>query len=214
MQGAAGELEPRSVRCETESWPRDSEQPKITSYQLKGLISPQLGLCVTLRVCRASEGCLRALATLNNLFCFLISPLFKPLSFIFDRSSLHILGLFCLFAPTFGCLTLFAAARWTYLQAPRLFCLRFVWYAGSEESNYSRGIRSPAMLLMPTHRHTLISQHELIVCTLAWKLVVCVCICLFACATVASIWQHAMSACVSVTVCFCILGCLSTISLD
>lgn len=114
LQGAAGELEPHSMWYETETWPRDTEEHKITSYQLKGLISPQRD-CVSPRLCAKPlrDACKHLLHRIT--FRFLISPLFKPLSFIPYRSSLHSETQVCPFAPTFGCLALFAAAQWTDL---------------------------------------------------------------------------------------------------
>lgn len=151
-------------------------------------------------------------------FCFLISPLLKPPSFIFYRSSLHSETQFCPFAPTFGCLALFAAAQWTDLQAPRLFCLRFVWYAGGEESNYSQSIHSPDVLHMPTHTETHINPwmrtyfslsrmsvywHQSTLYVSAFACVHVSLIKSWACATAACIRVCVLCACVCVSMYFC-----------
>lgn len=117
LQGAAGELELHSMWYETEAWLRDTEEHKITSYQLKGLISPQRGLCVTTLVCEASEGCLQALATPNNL----LLPYFSSI----QASFFHLLLLLSALRNT-------ALPFCSHLWLPRTFCSSTVdWFAGA-----------------------------------------------------------------------------------
>lgn len=114
---AAGELELHSMWYETETWPRDTEEHKITSYQLKGLISPQRGLCVTTLVCEASEGCLQALATPNNL----LLPYFSSI----QASFFHLLSLLSALRNT-------VLPFCSHLWLPRTFCSSTVdWFAGA-----------------------------------------------------------------------------------
>ena len=84
--GDAGKLQSQCERYKTETRPRDTAECRITSHQLKGLISPQrdrvLSCAKPLR--DASEHLLHWIT-----FCFLISPPFNPLSLIFYCSFLQ-----------------------------------------------------------------------------------------------------------------------------
>lgn len=107
-------------------------------------------------MCEASQGCLRALATLNNLLlphfssiqpsCFNLLLLFSA-----ARHSLSILYLFCTFAPTFGCLTVVCS---TDLQAARLLAWDLCDMEPLKNLITGKGIHSFDVLCMPTQRYT------------------------------------------------------------